>query len=118
VTPSARRGQIWEKDDGHGACGILTLGIVLVREVIALLRTRHIGAPEEAAAQTLPQAGDVDVAWHAALLKGLGEVGVIDAVVEDRANEDREVVVPVCDTGSALGALGDGLRDHGQEGQD
>ena len=78
-----------------GSTRVLTGGVVFVREVEALFGARHEGAPEEAAVHALSQAGDVDMAVHAALLKGLREGGIVDVVVVQRPNVDGDVIVPV-----------------------
>lgn len=73
----------------------LTLSIILIREIIALLWARHESAPEEASVQSFPQTMDINVAGQAALLKGLGKVGIVYVVVEKDSEVDGQVIMPV-----------------------
>jgi hypothetical protein len=41
------------------------------------------------------------MAWQRALDKGVGKIAIIDAIVEDLPNENREVIMTICLTGQS-----------------
>ena len=83
-------------EDGSKVGRELTFGVVLVREIGAVRGARDVHAPEGAAVLALPQPGKVDVHGEPTVLEGLREVRPVDVVPERAADEDGEVVVPIC----------------------
>lgn len=69
----------------------LTGSVVLIGEVGAILRARSKEAPECATTLAAAKAFEVDMAWEVALLKGLGEVLMVDVVAKEIAQENGEV---------------------------
>lgn len=69
----------------------LTSGVVLIGEVSAILGAGSEEAPECAAALAEAEALEVNMTGKVALLKGLGEVLMIDVVTKEGAQKHGEV---------------------------
>lgn len=81
----------------------LTLGVVFIRKVATIGRARSVNAPESTAVLALAKPGQINVANKTAILKGLSEVLLVDVVVEESSDENREVIVAIYKDGrSAL----------------
>lgn len=69
----------------------LTSGVVLIGEVSAILGAGSEETPERAAALAEAEALEINMTGKVALLKGLGEVLMINVVTEEGAQKHGEV---------------------------
>lgn len=79
----------------------LTLGVILVGEVTAIGRARSVNAPESTAVLALAESGQINMANETTVLKRLSEVLLVDVVVEESSDENREVIMAVYKEGQS-----------------
>jgi hypothetical protein len=74
----------------------LTGCVVFVGEVGSVLWARHENTPKGTTDSPLFQSRDVHMARQCVLEESFGEIRMIDMVLEDLPNEDREIIMTVC----------------------